>query len=98
MTKAYYAMQALAKIDGIKAPMFDAPHFKEFTVNFDGAGRTVEEIHRRLLGCRVHGGKDVSKEFPRLGETALYCVTETHSKADIDRLALTLERILRRES
>jgi glycine dehydrogenase subunit 1 len=32
MFKASYAMQLLAKIDGLKVPLFDAPHFKEFTV------------------------------------------------------------------
>lgn len=96
MSKAYYAMQVLAKIEGIKAPVFKAPHFKEFTANFDGTGKTVEEVQRKLLKRQVHGGKDVGKEFPELGETALYCVTETHSKEDIDRLVSALEQVLGR--
>ena len=98
MSKAYYAMRVLAKIDGVKAPVFKAPHFKEFTVNFDGTGRTVRDIHRSLFERQVHGGKDVSKEFPELGETALHCVTETHSKEDIDRLVSALEEVLGRKS
>jgi glycine dehydrogenase subunit 1 len=98
MSKAYYTMRVLAKVDGVKAPVFKAPHFKEFTVDFDGTGRTVREVHRRLLERQVHGGKDVSKEFPGLGETALYCVTETHSKKDVDRLVSALEQVLGRES
>jgi len=96
MSKSHYAMQVLGKIDGVKAPVFKAPHFKEFTVNFDGSGRTVSEVHRGLLERHVHGGKDLSKEFPELGESALYCVTETHSKRDIDNLASALEQILGR--
>jgi glycine dehydrogenase subunit 1 len=96
MSKAYYAMRVLAKVDGIKAPVFEAPHFKEFTVNFDRAGISVEDVHRRLLEFQVHGGKDVSEEFPGLGETALYCVTETHSKEEIDHLASVLEQALER--
>ena len=98
MSRVYHMMQALAKINGTKVPLFKAPHFKEFTLNFDGAGRSVKEVHEGLLQRQVHGGKDISKEFPRLGETALYCVTEAHSKEDIDRLALALEQILGRES
>ncbi|UCE43700.1 MAG: aminomethyl-transferring glycine dehydrogenase subunit GcvPA [Candidatus Bathyarchaeota archaeon] len=98
MSRAYYAMQALANIDGVKAPVFKTPHFKEFTVNFDEAGRTVKEAHKGLLKRQVHGGKDVGREFPRLGETALYCVTEMHSKEDIDRLVLALNWIVRGES
>jgi glycine dehydrogenase subunit 1 len=98
MSKAYYAMQLLSEIDGIEVPVFKAPHFKEFTVNFDGTGRTVNEMHRGLLERQVHGGKDISREFSRLGETALYCVTEMHSKEDIDRLVLALEQVVGRES
>jgi glycine dehydrogenase subunit 1 len=95
MMKARYAMHELAKINGVKAPLFKAPHFKEFTVNFDETGKKVESVHRALLERHgVHGGKNLSKEFPELGQTALYCVTETHSKADIDRLMQALKNIL----
>ena len=98
MCKARYAMQLLDKIGGVKAPVFKSVHFKEFTVNFDETEKTVREVHEQLLQHQVHGGKDLTKEFPELGETALYCVTETHSKEDIDRLARTLEEILMEES
>jgi len=98
MYRARYAMQLLDKIEGVKAPVFKSVHFKEFTVNFDETEKTVREVNERLLQHQVHGGKDLTKEFPELGETALYCVTETHSKEDIDRLARTLEEILKEES
>jgi len=94
MSKTQYAMDLLAKIRGIKTPVFKSPHFKEFTVNFDNAGKTVREIHEKLLQHQVHGGKEVTEEFPELGETALYCVTEVHSKDDIDLLASALEEIV----
>lgn len=96
--KARYAMQRLAEITGVRAPMFKSPHFKEFTVNFDETGKKSREVHEGLLLHQVHGGKDIAKEFPELGETALYCVTEIHSKADIDRLAQALQDILGEES
>ena len=92
--KANYAMKLLSKIDGVKAPVFSSTHFKEFTVNFDESGLSVKEINKRLLRRHIHGGQDISKEFPELGETALYCVTEIHSKSEIDRLAEALEEIL----
>lgn len=98
LCKARYAMQLLAKIDGITTPMFKSTHFKEFTVNFDQTGKTVGDVHERLLQHQVHGGKNIAKEFPELGETALYCVTEMHSKEDIDRLAWALEAILEEKS
>jgi glycine dehydrogenase subunit 1 len=95
MCKANYAMRLLSKINRVRTPVFKSAHFKEFTVNFAQAGLTVREINRKLLQHHVHGGKDVSKEFPELGQTALYCTTEIHTKEDIDRLAQALEEILR---
>jgi glycine dehydrogenase subunit 1 len=97
MMRAKYAMHKLSLIQGVKAPVFNSPHFKEFTVNFDRTGKKVKSIHQALLKRHgIHGGKDVSKEFPELGQTALCCVTEVHSKNDVDRLALTLSEVLRR--
>jgi glycine dehydrogenase subunit 1 len=93
MYKANYAIRLLSKIEGLKVPVFKAPHFKEFTVNFDDTGLKVEEVHEALLNKGVHGGKNVSREFPELGETALYCVTEVHNEAEIRLLAEALDEI-----
>lgn len=94
MMKTKYAMQKIAQIKGVKA-LFKALHFKEFTINFDETGKTVEKLHQTLLErYGIHGGKNIVKEFPELGETALYCVTEVHSKEDIDKLAQALSDVL----
>jgi glycine dehydrogenase subunit 1 len=96
MYRANYAMRLLSKINGLKVPIFKSVHFKEFTVNFDGVGLSVKEVNERLLKMGVHGGKDISKEFPEFGETALYCVTEIHSKADIELLSESLEKVVQK--
>jgi glycine dehydrogenase subunit 1 len=92
--KANYAMRRLSEIEGVKTPVFQSPHFKEFTVNFKEADKTVKEIHEALLKEGIHGGKNIKNEFPELGETALYCVTEIHSKNDIDQLVYYIKKIL----
>jgi glycine dehydrogenase subunit 1 len=92
--KTAYAIQKLSRIKGLTTPIFSACHFKEFAVNFDHADMSVKEINKKLLKHVIQGGKDLSKEFPELGQTALYCTTETHSKNDIDSLANALEEIL----
>jgi glycine dehydrogenase subunit 1 len=74
--------------------VFHSPHFKEFVVNFDGTGRTVHEINRSLLERGIFGGKDLTKEFPDLGNCALYCITEVHTKADIDALVSALKEVI----
>jgi len=91
-SRAHYATRRIAKLAEVRAPIFNAYHFKEFTVNF--GERPAEEIHRGLLERRIHGGKYIGKEFPQLGETALYCVTEVHSKADIDLLVSAMAEVL----
>ena len=92
--RANYAISLLSKIRGIRTPVFKSAHFKEFTVNFDETGLKAGDIEKKLLHAQVHGGKDISKEFPEMGQTSLYCVTETHSREEIERLRDTLEEVL----
>lgn len=94
MYNANYAVHLLSKIGGVKAPVFKSAHFKEFTVNLDATGLSVKDVNQKLLGRRIHGGKDVSSEFSELGQTALYCVTEMHSRNEIESLAAALEGVL----
>jgi len=94
MAKTHYAMKKLSRINGVKAPLFSSVHFKEFVANFNNAKLSVEEIHKRILELGVHGGKIIKHEFPELGESVLYCVTEVHSKKDIDKLVSVLEEVL----
>ncbi len=94
MQRAEYAIRKLKQIPGVKN-RFDGIPFKEFVVDFNGTGQSVESIHKKLLEKGIFGGKDLSKEFPGLGECALYAVTEIHSQADIDLLATTLQEVLR---
>ncbi len=91
LQRAQYAAKRLAEIRGVKL-RFASPFFKEFVVNFDGTGKSVREINQRLREDGIFGGKDLSREFPRFGQSALYCVTEIISKDDIERLAAAVER------
>jgi len=90
LQRSHYAASLLAEIPGVsvRSPDF----FKEFVVSFDGV--TVEEVNRGLRGHRIFGGKDLSRDFPALGQSALYCVTEVHSRGDIERLATALTEVL----
>ena len=95
MQRSQYAMKKISEIDGINAPFFKSPHFKEFVVDFNETGKSVKSINRSLLKYGIFGGIDLSREFPELGNSALYCVTEIHTKEDIDRLAQSLREVLR---
>ncbi len=95
MQRSQYAVKRLNEIEGVKANIFKSPFFKEFIVNFDGTGKSVKEINAELIRKGVFGGKDLSQEFPELGQSALYCVTEVHNKQHIDTLATALEEVLK---
>jgi len=94
MQKSQYAMKRLSEIPGIKAPRFVCPHFKEFVVDFNGLGMKVKDINQALLAKKIFGGRDLSSEFPYLGESALYCVTEIHTKEDLDCLTQALSEVV----
>ncbi len=90
MQKAQYAAKRISGLKGVELSL-DAPFFKEFAVNFDQTGKSVAEINKALLAHKIFGGKDLSRDFPALGQSALYCVTEIMSKDDIDKLVDALE-------
>jgi glycine dehydrogenase subunit 1 len=91
--RAHYAAGALAGIPGVTLPMGDA-FFKEFPVCFDGAGTAVADVNTALLEHGLFGGRDLSGDYPWLGQCALYCFTEVHTRADIDRLTVVLREVL----
>ena len=74
---------------------FGEGFFKEFVVDFGGTGRTVPTINEALRERGIFGGKDLSRSYPQLGQSALYCVTEVHTRADVDRLVTALEEVTR---
>jgi glycine dehydrogenase subunit 1 len=93
IARSHYAARRLAEIDGVRV-VFPEGFFKEFVVDFGGSGRTVEEVNRRLRDRGIFGGKDLSSDFPELGQSALYCVTEVHTQADLDRLASAVAEVV----
>ena len=94
MQRSHYAMLQISEIKGVRCPVFKSTHFKEFVVNFNGTGKTVAEINKALLKRKIFGGKDLTKEFSELGNSALYCVTEVHTKDDIDTLVNALKEVV----
>ncbi len=94
LQRVAYVTGLLNEIPGVRAPRFSGPFFKEFVVSFDDSGKTVEQVNKDLLGHGIFGGKDLSRDFPELGQSALYCVTEIHTKADLDGLAGALRQIV----
>ena len=90
--RSHYAMDRISQLDGVYV-LFPDNVFKEFVVNYDGTGKDVENLNKALLEYNIFGGIDLSKDFPELGNSALYCVTEIHEKEDLDELVSSLKEV-----
>ena len=93
LAKTKYAIKNFSSIDSVDAPLFNAPHFKEFTIRF--RLRQADDVLEGLLAHKICGGRSLTTEFPELGETVLVCVTNLHSKKQIDDYVDTLDQLLR---
>ncbi|HEX3790381.1 MAG TPA: aminomethyl-transferring glycine dehydrogenase subunit GcvPA [Pseudonocardiaceae bacterium] len=84
-----YAARRIAGIPGIRV-RWPSGFFKEFVVDLTATGRTVAQVNAFLREAGIFGGKDLSGDFPDLGQAALYCVTEIHTEDDITALVSAL--------
>jgi glycine dehydrogenase subunit 1 len=89
LQNAHYAAQEIAKIPGMRLEFF-GPFFHEFVIK-----TTIEpaKVNAMLLEDQIIGGLDLARFYPELDHHLLFCVTETKSKADIDRLVARLGEI-----
>ncbi len=94
LQKSRYAQNRLNSIPGLRVRGADAPHFKEFVVDFTGTGKTVAEVNKRLLGRKFFGGFDLTGQLAGYDQCALFCVTEVHTVQDIDGLAQMIQEIV----
>ena len=95
MARTRYAMERLACVPGIRIKHRASHHFREFVVDLNSTGHTVAQVNSELLDRGIFGGWDLSRDFPELGQSALYCVTEIHTQDDIDHLSAQLTEVLR---
>ncbi|MBC7219584.1 MAG: aminomethyl-transferring glycine dehydrogenase subunit GcvPA [Hadesarchaea archaeon] len=91
-SNASYLMKRLEVIDGLRVSIFKSPHFNEFTLQRSSG--SISQLNTELLKRGIHGGKPLFREFPELGESALVCTTELHSKKNLDDFAEAVREIV----
>ncbi len=89
--KSHYAAKRLNELRGVKAPYYEAEFFKEFTTSFE---KDYNQVYHELRKRGILGGLPLSRFYPDMRDKALFCVTEAHSRKDIDRLVDVLGEIL----
>lgn len=90
LSKARFAQAELEKIPGVRRA-FSGPTFNEFTLEFP---RSVKMINSALLREKIVGPFALGTQYTELTKRALVCVTETISRAEIERFAAAVRRIL----
>ena len=88
--KTWYALEKLTRIQGIKR-RFSGPVFNEFVLDFPGE---LTKVEAALKEKGIIGGLKLGDFYPELEHSLLVCVSEIHSKDDIDLLAESLEDAL----
>jgi glycine dehydrogenase subunit 1 len=88
--KANYALTKLSRLKGVRKK-FSGPIFNEFVCEFEAGWERVGE-HLRSKG--MLGGLSLGALYPELKDCVLFCVTEVHTKEDIDRLASSVAEVL----
>jgi glycine dehydrogenase subunit 1 len=89
-SKAQFALEELLRVPGVRRA-FDAPFFNEFTIALP---RSVKITNSQLLREKIIGPLALGTSYPELTKHALVCVTETTTRAEIERFAATLKRAL----
>jgi glycine dehydrogenase subunit 1 len=90
LSKARFALSELEKIPGVKRK-FNSPFFNEFTIELP---RSARMVNAELLKEKIVGPLSLGSLYPELTKTALVCVTETTSRAEIEHFAAALRRAL----
>ena len=87
-----YARQRLAAIDGVEL-LHDAPVVREFAIAVD-APHGIQALLDELAADGIAAGYPLAREYPEYENGLLVALTERRSRADVDRLATSLERAL----
>ena len=90
LAKAQFALSELEKIPGVRR-RFPAPFFNEFTIELP---RSARMVNSDLLKEKIVGPLALGTPYPDLTKNALVCVTETTSRAEIERFVAAVRRIL----
>jgi len=88
--KSHYAYEQLLQVPHV-APVFTQPFFNEFVIRFS-EGVSSDRLLRQLSAERILGGVGLQRWYPALAGAWLVCVTETKTKAQIDRFVETLTK------
>ena len=81
LQKSHYAYEKIKHLDGFE-PAFSSLFFNEFVIKCNDSEKSISKMQEN----NIVPGLDLGKYYPELKNHLLICVTEMHSKGDIDTL------------
>jgi glycine dehydrogenase subunit 1 len=87
-----YAIEKLRSVPGLVVEHADQPHWREFAVRYER--HTVASVNSALHDRGFFGGAGFEPGELGPDPVSVFCVTELHSRDDIDQLAVALREIL----
>ena len=91
LQRTAYARDALAAVEGVEL-LHSQPVVREFAVALDA---DVDAVVERCAAEGVNPGYPLGRDYPEYANGLLVAITEQRSKADVDRLARTLQAAVR---
>ena len=89
LQKSHYAYRQITALPGYDA-VFGSPFFDEFVIK---APVSTEVLQQLFAQAGIIGGYPLSESYPDIQNCMLFCVTETRTKEDIDRLVAALQEV-----
>ena len=89
LQKAHYAFRQITALPGYSAK-FSSPFFDEFVIT---APVSARQLSRHLEQADIIGGYPLGERYAGMENDMLFCVTETTTKEDIDRLVAVLSEV-----
>jgi len=89
LQKAHYAFRQITALPGYEAA-FSSPFFDEFVIK---APISTEALQQHFAQADIIGGYPLDERYPDMQNCTLFCVTETRTKEDIDRLITVLQEV-----
>jgi glycine dehydrogenase subunit 1 len=90
VAKAQFVLTELEKIPGVRRA-FNGRVFNEFVLQFP---RSVKLINAELLKEKIIGPLALGRYYPQLTKCGLVCVTETTSRAEMERFVAAVRAAL----
>jgi len=92
LANSHYAARRISSIRGVSSPHLRGSFFKEFSVSYKKAKAST--VFEKLAARQVLAGYPIDRKLGLGVEAGMFCVTEIHTKKDIERLAVALEEVL----